>query len=252
VKPLSTLLNKYDMIARLMSKSRNTEVDEAASLMIGAYRNSNLNSDAFLASILLNLETQTTKLTVGLKRMKIESELAEKDAARFKKVRAIYYLLLGGLHHPNPEVNSSALTVKKLFDNYGMSMIKENYATKSALIMSMLGALSNPRLKGPIASVAGLAETIEALRVAQNDFEQYRVSRDREKAKEGVLENATAINREVVNIINGKLVVYLKAMQQVDEALYGSLSNTIAQIIADNNKTVKKRAKKPAHETNQQ
>ncbi|MCG6185901.1 hypothetical protein [Maribellus maritimus] len=45
-------------------------------------------------------------------------------------------------------------------------------------------------------------------------------------------------------MLNGKIVVYLRAMEIVDEATYGALARTIAEIIADNNETVKKRGKK--------
>ncbi len=62
------------------------------------------------------------------------------------------------------------------------------------------------------------------------------------------MENATTIKKEVVNIINNNLVVYLRAMEQVDEPTYGNFARTIAQIIANNNEVVKKRRKKPEAE----
>ena len=52
----------------------------------------------------------------------------------------------------------------------------------------------------------------------------------------------------MVIIINDKLVVYLRAMIQVDESTYGDFTRTIAEIIDDNNEVVKKRRKKPVAE----
>ncbi len=232
-----------------MSKSRNTEIGDASKQIIGAYNLSGLYNDSFLAALLSTLETETTKLTTSVKRMKTESELKEKDAARFQKVRSVYYMLLGFLYHPSPEINESARVVKKVFDKYGMSMVKESYATKSALIMSMLTDFGDLKIQELIASLSGLGELIAALKQAQTDFEVCRVHYEGDKAKEGMLENATALKKVVVNIINEKLIVYLIAMQQVNEPVFGELARTVAQIIADNNKTVKKRAKKPKAES---
>ncbi len=62
---------------------------------------------------------------------------------------------------------------------------------------------------------------------------------------ERIIKNATIIKKEVVTVINKKIVVYLRAMFQVNELTYGNFARTIAQIITDNNEAVKKRRKKP-------
>ncbi len=68
---------------------------------------------------------------------------------------------------------------------------------------------------------------------------------EEEKAKKGAQINATEIKKGIVNIINNKLVAYLRAMSMVDETTYGDLTRTFAQMIEDNNEVVKKRRKKP-------
>ena len=56
--------------------------------------------------------------------------------------------------------------------------------------------------------------------------------------------NATALKKDVIEIINDKIVIYLRAMEIVVPDTYGNFARTIAQIIADNNEVVKKRRKK--------
>jgi|WetSurMetagenome_2_1015567.scaffolds.fasta_scaffold453704_2 hypothetical protein len=58
-------------------------------------------------------------------------------------------------------------------------------------------------------------------------------------------ESDLEIKKEVLSIINEKLVVYLNAMIQVNETKYGEFAVTVAQIIDDMNVTVKKRKKNP-------
>ncbi|MCK5730867.1 MAG: hypothetical protein KAH68_07320 [Draconibacterium sp.] len=200
-----------------------------------------MSSDAHLDNIYSALESESVLLTSAIRRLKDESVLEEKD-----EVRAVYYLTLGFMHHPNPAVKAAASEVEKVFDNYGLSITGESYSTESSLVNSLLVDLANPKLQAAIAMLSGLAEIIAGLQAAQTDFEETRIAYEEEKAKEGTLENATAIKKEVGHIINDKLGVYLHAMFQVDETAYGIFARTIAEIIADNNEVVKKRRKKPA------
>lgn len=84
---------------------------------------------------------------------------------------------------------------------------------------------------------------VTELRSAQTAFEAAKVVYEEEKAKEGTGSNASGVKKEVLAIINDKLVVYLRAMVQVDEAKYGDFTRTVAGIIDDNNVIVKKRRK---------
>ena len=89
---------------------------------------------------------------------------------------------------------------------------------------------------------------MEGLAIAQSEFEQARIAYETEKAKEGMLQNATEIKKNVVYLLNEKIVVHLQAMEQVNAETYGILAATVAQIIAENNEVVKKRQQKPDDE----
>ncbi len=228
-----------------MTNSRTTEVDAASIRIIGAYKNTGLNSDAHLVKIFSELEPKSAILTSAINRMKADSELEEKDDVRDDNVRALNFLTMGYLHHPNTAVKAAAEEVEKVFDNYGLKITDESYATESSLVNSLLADLAKSKLQAAIAALSGLTGLIAALQAAQTDFEQTRILYEEEKTKEGTLENATAIKKKVLAIINDKLVVYLRAMIQVNEPTYGDFARTVAQIIADNNEVVKKRRKKP-------
>ncbi len=204
-----------------------------------------MDSDAHLVKIFTSLGDASARLKAAVKRTKAESELEEKDELRDDKVRALFYLVKGYVHHPDPKVKNAALEVEKVMDKYGLSMTGENYSTESSLVTSLLGDFANPSLQPSISVLPGYAELIAALQTTQTGFEQTRITWEAEKAKEGTQGNATAIKSEVVEIVNEKLVVYLRAMELVDEETYGTFARTIGQIISDNNDVVKKRRKKP-------
>ena len=233
------------MIPNLMSKSRVTEVSAATMRIDGAYKKTSLNSDPHLVSMFTALETQSARLNAAINRSKAESELEEKDEVRDNKVRALYYLILGLVHHPNPEIKAAALEVEKVFDKYGVAITGGSYATESALIVSMLDDLAKPKLQLAITLLSGSAEIIAELQAAQDDFEETRIIYESEKAEEGTQENATTIKKEVLELLNGKVVIYLRAMELVDEPVYGAFARTLAEIILDNNEAVRKRDKKP-------
>lgn len=232
------------MIEKLNSRSRTTEVDAVSLRIIGAYKKTSLNSDTHLPTLFTNLETQWERLTAAINRSKAKSELESKDQVRDMNVRSFNYLILGFVHHPNAEIRAAALKVKKVFDKYGVAIADKNYAMESSLITSLLGDLAEADIQAAIALLSGCAETIMAIGTSQADFEASRIRYEQEKAEEGTQENATAIKKVVMELINGRLVNYLRAMEQVDEPTFGAFARTIATIIADNNIVVKKRSKK--------
>ncbi len=105
--------------------------------------------------------------------------------------------------------------------------------------------MAKPNLQEAIAALSGCAELIAALRAAQDDFEQARIAYEAEKAQEGTEANATTLKKDVTDIINNRIVVYLNAMMLVDDAAYGAFGRTVAEIIDENNEMVKRRRKKP-------
>lgn len=231
------------MIQKLIPSSRVTEVNDVATRMSGAFKNSGL-TDAYLVGTFTALDAGNTKLSLAIKRSKAESDLEEKDEVRDDKVRSFYYLVQGFSHHPTQPIKEAAQMLLNLFDNYGLSMVGESYATESSLVNSLLLDLAKPKFQDAIALLSGCAELIAELQVAQTGFEQARIAYEAEKAKEGMVDNATIVKKEVLAILNDKIVTYLRAMEQVDPPTYGVFANTCAQMIADNNEQVKKRKTK--------
>ena len=232
------------MLEKLIYASRTTEVNAVGTRMIGAYQSSELGTDAHLTEMFNSLTALSAKLTTAINRSKAESTLEEYDAKRDDNVRSLLYLLNGLLHHPDENIQNAAEAVKSVFDKYGLGIIGESYATESSLVASLLEDLSAPDLQESIALLPVCAEIIAALQTAQDQFETVRIAYEKEKGEESIKESATAIKKEVVNLVNNKIVVYLRAMETVDEPVYGNFTRTVAEIIDDNNEVVKRRRSK--------
>lgn len=240
------------MTENLMSKSRTTEINDVSVLITGAYKKASLQSDTYLASLMLLIEEKSNMFTKAIRRIKARSNLAEKAGVRDKAYRSVFYLVNGFLHHPDPVVSGAAAKVDAVLARFGLSVTGESYATASSLIGSLLVDLADVKLQDSIAALSGCAELISALRTALNDFEFSRIAFQKEKGLQGLLPNATAIKMEMAELINGKLLVHLNAMEQINMEVYGLFAQTVAGIIATNNVVVKKRAKKPQAEPAEQ
>ncbi len=142
-------------------------------------------------------------------------------------------------------MKEAAQQLMEVFSKYGLVITGESYATESSLITSMLLDFAKPEYADAIATLSGCADLIAQLQIAQTDFEQARIAYETEKAKEGMVENATLVKKEVLTILNDKIVVYLRGMEQAIPETFGVFVGTVAEIIAENNEQVKKRQQKP-------
>jgi len=232
------------MIANLWKKSRVTEVSATTTRLVGAYKNTSLDSDVHLTSIMTPIEALLNRMNVSINRTKTQSILDDKDGVRDDKVRALGYLVTGYTYHPNAQIKSAALQIENIFNKYGLAIVGDSYATESALIVSLLGDLADPDLQEAIARLSGLDTVIAELQTAQTEFETARIAYEEERAQEGGQENASDLKDEILELINKQLVVYLNAMQQLAPETYDAFARTVATIIDDNNEAVKRRNQK--------
>ena len=233
-----------ETLNKLIAGSRAAEVNTVGSKMIIGYEKNDWSSDAHLTTIFDLLKARNDALTGAINRIKAESDLEEKDEVRDEKVRAIYYLILGYTHYPDLTIKTAAVKIDAIFEHYGLEIITKSYSVESSFIESLLLEFTNPDIQSSIDALPGLRPLITELTDAELDFKTASVAFDNEKGKEGTQESATKIKLEVVNVINEKIVVYLRAMIQVNEPTYGELTRTIAETIEENNIIVKKRKKK--------
>ena len=196
-----------------------------------------------MVKIFSPLEAKSVLLSAAINCIKEKSEQKTNDESRDDKIDGLYYLLMSFSHHPDLDIRNAALSLLDTFDHYGLEMKDESYSSESSLINSLLGDYAKPKAQSNIALVPQCAEYIAALQAAQTIFENTRLSFEEARAEEGTMENASALKKEVVEIINKKLVPYLNVMEQLDDATYGAFARTLAEIIANNNEVVKKRRK---------
>ena len=234
---------------KLKTTSRTTEVDAISKAIIANHDNSVIEDDNHLNEIINEMRPLSVKLNEAVMRHKADSELDEKDQKLDGDFRNLYYLILGFTHHPDATINAAAQTVMKILNNYGLETINKSYLTETSLISSMLTELKNTEIAESITLLSGATESIDTLGASLDDFNQSFLLNKDIKSKENQMDNATEYKKEMVKLINGKLIIYLNAMVLVNNQVYGEYANKTAQIIEDLNTIIKRRTKKPLLES---
>lgn len=225
----------------ITSRSRTTEVSNVAMRILNVLNETPLKEDIHFQKIIENIESISSEITTAINRSRVESELEEKDNVRDEKLRDVHYLLNGMLHFPDNKVREAALKVASIYKKYGVSVVTENYATESSFIVSLLEELKLPELQNSIGLMPGFAESIMALRNAQDDFELAFSSYNGQRVKASELLNASELKRKLIKEINGSLLKYLKVMETINNSAYRDVTLQIDEIIERNNEKVNRR-----------
>jgi hypothetical protein len=234
------------MIKKVITSSRTTEVSSVAMQIIDASQLKDWSADGHLSNLWGLLENKSNLLNGAIRQAKVISDLDELDGVSEDKIRALYYILLGYTHNPDEVIKKAANVLMDIFNRYGLGMFKESYAVQTSLTESLLGDFSADDIKVHLDALPGVKEAIAQVNEAHLAFKGAQLNYKSDVAKEDNQQNASEIKRDVIAIINNKLVVYLRAMVQVDEAQYAPMAQTIAKIISDNNENVKRRKAEPA------
>ncbi len=229
-------------INKIVSQSRVAEVSGTANRIVVAHGESGLTMDETLTSMFIELSKEAALLTKALNSCLAESDLDVKDSERDEVCRAIYHSLNGYLYNPDPTISLSAKIVLAIFNNYGIAMLQDSYNVESAKIKSYLGDMKDEDIAAEIDNLPGFATLLENLDMAEKKFGNYQSKWEQAKAESSLKEPASVIKTRVVEVINTKLITYLKAMILVDMDKYGSFVAKLSEIIETNNVVVRKRA----------
>ncbi|WP_163709257.1 DUF6261 family protein [Mangrovibacterium lignilyticum] len=236
-------------LKKIHFNSSNAEVDVIAKELVMLYAQSDLTQMPYLPAMMGKVHEMRQQLNQAIKRLKTMSSLKQYDHERDQALAALMYFVFGLQYQPDAAINAAAGTIYKTLNNYGLSITRDNYTAESALIDSLLLDLSKPDLQPAIAQLAGCAELIEIVREKQEAFVQLQNQYSTAKAKEQSLLSATRLRRQLRKYLNGMVLVYLNAMFLVDEPLYGQFVQTVAVIVDDSNRNVKRRQGKRKERT---
>ncbi len=231
-------------MAKLSTVHSHTKITEANTVIkqiIKAYENGEFSGDTYLTPIFDELIPLQAIFTSAINMAKAESLLEDYDIIRDDSTRGFYFTLTGASYSDDMVVKKAADYILAIFSKYTLSMINEGYAIQSSLLNSLLEELEEAIALANIAKIATLDQKIMSLTNAQANFENARFAFEKNKGKDALKESATALKKSLLFIVNKKLIIFLQAMSSLGETKYAEFTNTIIEIVEDNNIDVKKR-----------
>ena len=231
------------LIKKITPSSRNGDISALLILILKAIAKNDWSLDIYLTPVIAKISAVNTSLIEALRRLKVYSQLAEKDDVRDMSVKALFKLVEGYVYIPVAEMKEAALVVENVLEQYGLGIQSEDYAAESADIESLLNDLARPDVVAAITNLKGVAETIAILEAAQKDFENLVLQQAEGESVKKDLASASKLKKEAVAEINNDLVSYMNTMAKVSPATYEATAKTIAELIGKNNELVKRRRK---------
>lgn len=226
---------------KLRTSIRNTELNWIANTIVRAYNtNEKLQQDTFLSSLMKEIESVCNNLTTAIMQEKKLSMLAELDVKRNESLKVLGKLLEGYSVFPIKEKQEAAIPLKAIYTRYSKAKItKESYMRKSSLIESLLEDYSEPNTANLCAQLEGISIQLDKVREAQDSFIK---SQDASADSKGTA--ATVYKKELLSLINTKMVPYLTAMLVAQPELFDEFSKVTETEINKINDTLTRRLKK--------
>jgi len=227
-------------IEKVQFNTRNAEAGALCSKMSEAIDQSGL-SDPFLMDLNKQIKTANQNLVSGINKDKAESDLEEQDERRDATYRSILYLTKGYVHHPDKQVSQAANAVEEVIDKYGFELTNATYAAQSTLLDSFVEDMNRPEVLSSVEKLKGFKSLSEQLSTDISNFKLAERELLNARKQEQKSSNATAAKKEVLQLVNTKLVVYLRAMVQVNAPVYQDLVAELMLLISTSNRLVKSR-----------
>ena len=225
---------------KVISKVRVTEVDGLSDALVRLYKaDEGVSSDAFLKSVMDEVEKLSVSITTAIKKDKVLSSLEEADGVRDEAVKNLSTLLDGYEVFPVAAKKEAAKKLKAVFDKYGKSITTANYVSESSLIESLLEDFSNE--EETVGALDGIKEILEQIRSAQDSF--AKASDEYNAASAVKTESASSLKKPLLSLINDKLIPYITAMQMANSAVYADFATKAGGEIKRVNEIVSRRGK---------
>ncbi len=228
-------------VPKLNGQARIIETDSVAKGIYAGFQTSSLTEDQHLSKMMSELNGLSLRMTGAIGAVETESSLDEKDGERDGDTRDLFNFVKGQCSHPSKEIKESALVVWDTLDSFGIGIVSERYTIQTSLAKALLEKLADPSITAHIAKVPGVDTLIEKVKTSNDSFEVASLAYEHTKAHSTIKDSATDIKKEIIPLINNRVVVYLRAMATVDEPNFGEFTRVTAQLIDNTNKAIKNR-----------
>ena len=199
--------------------------------------------DKSAAAFYGELKTATDDASAATNQDKNTEGLEKADAVRDEAWKTVGKVLEGYSYSVIAELRSHGQPLFAAFDKYGYGVARLNLLSETAKINSFKGDVSTPEMTAHAKALAGAAEALDALFAANDNLEAIN-KRNTEAAKDAKgKKNATDLKKDIVSIINSKILPFLTLTSQTVGGDYAELNALTSAEIAKVNALITARRK---------
>lgn len=228
---------------KLDAKIRVAELADVSARLVEIYKSeTSLVEDSFFKPLFDQIKERALALSIAIKKENAISKLEELDEQRDNTIRDLKNALVGYASLRTAEIRGSAEQLLTIFERYGLKVIRENYASQSGHIDSMLRDFSTEPALALVEKLADVKEILEELQERQTAFNTERMAYEKSLSELGTTPSASSLKKPLLDLLNVKLMNYLIATKEVEK--YQSFAATVAQAFDEMNETIARRSKK--------
>jgi hypothetical protein len=227
-------------INKVFNDIRVAEMADLTTNLLNEIDNAPAN-DVHLLALKELIQPLNNQLLTSINKDIAESDLDNHDAGRDGVYRSLLYLAKGYLHHPDAKIREAAMGVDTVIDKYGFDLVNEAYGAQSALTESFLEDMAKPEVASKVELLPGLKDLAIQLDNEQTKFKTAEAAWNNARSEGQLSKSATSVKRELLKAVNEKMVVYLRAMIQLNPEQYTNICSKTAILIDSANSIVKRR-----------
>ncbi len=233
-------------ISTLLTTARISEVGGTGENLLKAYADTGITEDANLQTIINLLTEKNALLITAIEKNKAYSQLEEFDQARDAAFKALYQYLEACTLLPEGITQTAALGIFPTLKKYGIGMTRLPYTEQTAQMKSLIEELAKDAITEQSSKIVHLDGMIETLKQTQTDFQQAHSDYTSQISLSKGEQSATELKSEVLQIINEKLVMYMRAMATTFPDTHAQFAQELAVEINKTNQNIKSRSNKSA------
>ena len=237
-------INNYRKMKKLYYGVWVAEIADLASNLESLYHEGyGSETDAYLQSVMTDLEDLSIRIHGAVKHNKTIANLEKYEAAREASIEAVANLAKAFNRLSDSTIQSAWACVKPILDDFLPSISEGNQSSRTTLINVMLTRLAEPSVASSVAALPGLQQVLAELQAAQTAFVGKRMEYLK-LALQDKSEIATDLKDEIMALVNERLIVHLEAMSKVQPAAYGEFATLVDALVSKCNERVRRRKRK--------
>ena len=227
-------------ITSLSKQLSTAEVAAVAQIMSELYSSGQpVAKDAFLANLMTELNSLSVNLATAIDRRAEKSLLSESVSKLDASCRAFNSLLKHYMQSSDLTMKLCAKQLAEVLKKHGgMRMLNHGSLAKVGKVEALLADLASESVESLVRQLPRAAESVAEMGKCCNDVEQCIAVETGKNAQQGSLLPAGQIKSQLLQLINGRLIVYLKGKAIENPDNYTQFANNVVALIAKANSRV--------------